>query len=441
MTMTGMTTMSEGDGLFLSIVSSGSLHNAWRKVKANRGCGGSDQISLRQFEKNLNANIGELSRNLTNGTYVPLPVRNVRISKPNGSIRELGILTIRDRVAQRALLDAIESRFEAEMFDCNYAFRAGRNVEMAIQQIILLRASGLRWTVESDIKDFFACIDRERLLKEIARVVPERRLLHLIRLWLDAGILGPDWLTNSKRSITRINDHIFAALAEQLSCSTTKIESGDALYLRNDFGASEGVSFSNEEEYLKSASLRHLIADGFRLAFSHKELILGLIGAKTVGVAGAALAGLYVAPKVLEKVRRMMGKGQGILQGSPLSPVLANFYLNEMDREFTHAGNGLVRYCDDFVISCSTRQEAEENLATARKILSKRGLSLHPDKTRIVSPGEEFSFLGYKFLTDGSIEAPPLAAARLIAYVRSIGQNIRVRANAGVSEIRRKVER
>lgn len=113
--------------MFEHLVEIKSLYNAWRKVKANRGAAGIDQVSWFGFEQSLDANLAELSRNLKSLTYQPLPAKFVQIAKANGKTRELGILTIRDRVAQRAVLDVIEPIFETEMADCSYAFRPNRN--------------------------------------------------------------------------------------------------------------------------------------------------------------------------------------------------------------------------------------------------------------------------------------------------------------------------
>ena len=155
--------------MFEQIVEIKSLYNAWRKVRANRGSAGIDQISWFGFEQGLDANLAELSRNLKSLTYQPLPVKFVKIAKANSKTRELGILAICDRVAQRAVLDVIEPIFEAEMQDSNYAFRAGRNCQMAIQRLLLHRANGDWWTVESDIQNYFAEIDIRILLAELSQ--------------------------------------------------------------------------------------------------------------------------------------------------------------------------------------------------------------------------------------------------------------------------------
>src|SRR5437764_3613422 len=172
--------------LFRHIVSVSSLYQAWRKVRANRGAAGVDAISLDEFEANLTNNLRELSRSLLNGAYQPMPARFVTIAKENGKERELGILAVRDRVAQRAVLDAIEPLVEPLLLDCSFAFRPGRNVEMAVQHMIAARANGFWWTVESDVEDFFGSIDRRLLLKEVGQVMPDESVLRLLQAWLDA---------------------------------------------------------------------------------------------------------------------------------------------------------------------------------------------------------------------------------------------------------------
>src|SRR5260370_13976028 len=124
-----------------------ALYQAWRKVRANRGAASVDAISLRLFEKDLKPNLSELGRNLVNKSYEPMPARYVSVPKPNGKERELAIPTVRDRVAQRVVLDLIEPLFEPQFLDCSFAFRPGRSVEMAIQRFVVARAQGLRWIV------------------------------------------------------------------------------------------------------------------------------------------------------------------------------------------------------------------------------------------------------------------------------------------------------
>jgi RNA-directed DNA polymerase len=169
--------------LLRQIAARPALYQAWRKVKANRGAAGIDAIGVHAFERDLDANLAELSRNLLDGTYEPLPSRYVQIPKDNGKVRELAIPTVRDRVAQRAVLDRIEPLFEPQMLDCSFAFRAGRSAEMAVQRIVVARAQGRRWTVDADIEDFFSSINHKLLLEDLTSVIDTEDVLQLIQLW------------------------------------------------------------------------------------------------------------------------------------------------------------------------------------------------------------------------------------------------------------------
>ena len=203
-----------------------ALYNAWRKVRANRGAAGIDAISLKEFERNLESNLAELSRNLLNKTYEPLPARQVNIPKRNGKERELMIPTVRDRIAQRAVLDAIEPLFEPSFLDCSFAFRPGRSVAMAIQQVVIARAKGFLWTVDADIKDFFPSIDHKLLLDGLCESVQDEDLLALLRKWLDAGLLEAEesatsWMNDLRATVAgaqlSVSDGINHLLNEYVS--------------------------------------------------------------------------------------------------------------------------------------------------------------------------------------------------------------------------------
>jgi retron-type reverse transcriptase len=154
--------------LLRQIAARPALYQAWRKVKANRGAAGIDGIGVHAFEPDLDANLTELSRNLLDVTYEPLPSRYVQIPKDNGKARELATPTVRDRVAQRAVLDRIEPLFAPQMLDCSFAFRAGRSAEMAVPRIVVARAQGRRWTVDADIEDFFPSINHKAYYTDTA---------------------------------------------------------------------------------------------------------------------------------------------------------------------------------------------------------------------------------------------------------------------------------
>jgi RNA-directed DNA polymerase len=426
--------------LFQHIVSVPSLYQAWRKVRANRGAAGVDAISLDEFEANLTANLRELSRSLLSGAYQPMPARFVTIAKENGKERELGILAVRDRVAQRAVLDAIEPLVEPLLLDCSFAFRQGRNVEMAVQHMIAARANGFWWTVESDVQDFFGSIDRRLLLKEVGQVMPDENVLRLLQAWLDAGALeqaaseSAKWRRQGRavmanlRLLMResINQSVDDYVAERLGVS------GSEGYLNNE------LAFQVEEEEAGETSLmearaaaqrqtrreavKRLVQDGALLAISQRAVLGRLLCRNVLGLGGLAVAAAVLAPKAVAACRHYFHPRLGTLQGAPLSPLLTNFYMTPFDRELTGQGFRLIRYCDDFVIQCRTEAEAQQALRAAEQSLCGRRLRLHPDKTSVVPPDGEFEFLGYGFASDGRVIPPPSVPEQVAQQIRMLAR-------------------
>ena len=166
-----------------------NLYIAFEKVKANKGTGGVDKVSLEEFEKNLVVNIEEIHRLLLEDRYEPQPVRRVWIPKPNGDRRPLGIPTIRDRVVQQALLNRLERIFEPEFCSCSYGFRKGRSCHQAIEKVEEYLKSDGQWIVEVDIQKFFDTLDHKKLMKLINKEISDGRVLRLIEAFLKAGVM------------------------------------------------------------------------------------------------------------------------------------------------------------------------------------------------------------------------------------------------------------
>ncbi|SFM42272.1 group II intron reverse transcriptase/maturase, partial [Pelosinus propionicus] len=266
------------------------LREAWKRVRANGGTGGIDGISIEAVELyGVGKLLGEIQETLRQGQYRPQPVKRVHIPKADGTKRPLGIPTIRDRIVQMAVKMVIEPVYEADFKESSYGFRPKRNAHQALEEIRKACDKKEIWVIDADIKGYFDAINHDKLMKLVEMRVNDRRILKLLRQWLEAGIMQED-----------------------------------------GYQASE----------------------------------------------------------------------KGSPQGGVISPLLANIYLHYLDSMWekygTHLGK-LVRYADDFVIICRLKKGAEQALKLVGAIIERLELTLHPEKTKLVSMwgGKEgFDFLG-----------------------------------------------
>lgn len=301
-----------------------NLQRAWSHVRRKRRTSpGSDGQTVAGFETDLERELDELAVELATRRYRPRPLRcfSKKKSGGGGGRREIGIPTIRDRVAQTAMRQILELSVETTFSPWSFAYRTGRGCHEALESVDRLLAEGRRWIVRADVAD---CFDR----------IPHRPLL----AELEARMKG---------------------------------------------GTDRGLS----------------------------DLV------------GAVLTGPRRWGKRLRFPRR------GVPQGSPLSPFLANLYLDAVDRALRDAGHGSLRYADDLLIACRDESEARDALSRLEEALRDRGLALNPAKSRIsAAHGEEgFEFLGHRYLR-GDWEPLPGRIDQLRARLRD---QLREKGGAG----------
>jgi CRISPR-associated protein Cas1 len=272
-----------------------TLQAAWERVEESDGCAGVDGVGLDQFAARLDANLAQLGQELKDESYTPLPLLRFYVPKDDGGQRALAVLAVRDRVAQHAVIRVIGPLLEAEFEACSYAYRKGRSVGQALDQIERLRDEGYRWVVDADITTFFDAIDHQLLLGRVREIIGEERLVQLIHRWMTPRIY-------------------------------------------------DGETFTQMT--------------------------------------------------------------QGVPQGAPLSPWLANLYLDSFDEQMLKAGYRLVRYADDFVVLCRSQAMAQRALELTQEVLTSLRLTLHQDKTRITSFDQGFKYLGATFIKSFRWEKP-----------------------------------
>src|SRR2546429_3315272 len=288
-----------------------NLKEALRQVKGNKGSAGIDGVTVDQLTDYLKQHWPMIREQLLNGTYEPKPVRRVEIPKPDGGVRKLGIPTVLDRFIQQAAMQVLQRRWDRTFSEHSYGFRPGRSAHQAVAQAQQYIAADYSWVVDLDLEKVFDRGNHDQLMGQVAKRVEDKRLLKLIRAFLNAGVM----------------------------------ENG------------------------------------------------------------------LVSPSV-----------EGTPQGGPLSPLLSNLVLDELDRELERRGHRFVRYADDsniYVRSERAGQRVMESIT--RFITQKLKLKVNETKSAVARP-QERKLLGFSFSTGPEIKRmiAPKALDRFKQRIREI---------------------
>lgn len=288
-----------------------NLKEALRQVRGNKGSAGVDRMTVDQLGDYLKQHWPVIREQLLNGTYEPKPVRRVEIPKPDGGVRKLGIPTVLDRFIQQAVMQVLQRQWNPTFSQYSYGFRPRRSAHHAVAQAQQYIAQGYGWVIDLDLEKFFDRVNHDKLMGQIAKRVEDKRLLKLIRAFLNAGVM----------------------------------ENG------------------------------------------------------------------LVSPSV-----------EGTPQGGPLSPLLSNLVLDELDRELENRGHRFVRYADDcniYVRSERAGQRVMESIS--RFITQKLKLKVNEAKSAVARP-QERKFLGFSFTAGPDIKRTiaPKSLARFKQRIREI---------------------
>ena len=287
-----------------------NLRTAYLSVKGNAGAAGVDGIGVEELKGEIEKHWEGIERKLQAGQYRPAAVRAVRIPKPNGGERTLGIPTTLDRMIQQAILQVLSPIFEKGFSEGSYGFRPGRSAHDAVRKAQEYVRAGKLWVVDIDLKAFFDQVDHDKLMHMVGTEIRDKRLLRLIGSYLRAPMQEAD---GSKRTRTK-----------------------------------------------------------------------------------------------------------GTPQGGPLSPLLANIYLDPLDKELEKRGVAFVRYADDIAIFASSERAAERILESVIEWLRKE-LKLEVNREKSGSgPSGRSSLLGFRLYEDGKVGVAPKAIEKLKSRIREL---------------------
>lgn len=183
--------------LIEEILSETNLTKAVKRAKANKGASGIDKMSTEQLEPYLMEHKEEIIAKILNKEYKPQPVRRVYIPKSNGKLRPLGIPTVVDRVIQQSIAQRLEPIYEGIFSDNSYGFRPSRDCHTAMNKVLEYINEGYEWVIDLDIEKYFDTVNHDKLISILRENVNDSHTLHLVRKFLQAGIMEDGLVTPS----------------------------------------------------------------------------------------------------------------------------------------------------------------------------------------------------------------------------------------------------
>ena len=312
---------ASGDRLMEEICDWKNLKEAEHQAWANKGSAGIDQrgVEQRPDYRELSA-IRDL---LLNGAYKPQPVKRVEIPKPDGGVRQLGIPTVTDRIIQHAVMQVLQQQWDHTFSDSSYGFRPERSAHQAVARAQQYIAAGYGWVVDLDLEKFFDRVNHDKLMGRIAKRVRDKRVLRLIRAFLNAGVMNN-----------------------------------------------------------------------------------GL-----------------VSPTV-----------EGTPQGGPLSPLLSNLVLDELDRELERRGLRFVRYADDCNIYVRSPRAGQRVMESVKRFITQKlKLKVNEAKSAVARP-QERKFLGFS-ITEGPAFRRRIAPKAIMRFKERIRELIPTAASVRLETI------
>jgi RNA-directed DNA polymerase len=180
---------ASSEQLMEEICQAENCKQALARVKANKGSPGIDGMTVEKLADYLKQHWSEIREQLLSGTYKPQPVKRVEIPKPDGGIRKLGIPTVLDRWIQQMVLQVLQGSWDPTFSEHSFGFRPGRSAHQAVAQAQKYIAEGYGWVVDLDLEKFFDRVNHDRLMARLAQRIGDKRVLKLIRRFLQAGVM------------------------------------------------------------------------------------------------------------------------------------------------------------------------------------------------------------------------------------------------------------